>query len=163
MIYGNHPKKILGGKMHKARGTVWNKSTQIRWFSGQSDGRRWPGERQPKALRTKLALWGPSGSNPLRSYGSHDGQAGGWTALTVAKGIKGTVSRDFLCPVFFIKQCILVPIGMPRNDFKFLWIFVELFVFVINSPAMNILGSRLESFSYSSFCKHKSHVPRDDF
>ncbi len=33
--------------------------------------------------------------------------------------VKGTVSRDFLSPVFFTKQLFLVPIGMPRNDFKF--------------------------------------------
>jgi hypothetical protein len=33
--------------------------------------------------------------------------------------IKGTVSRDFLWLVFFIKQLLLVPIGMPRNDFEF--------------------------------------------
>jgi hypothetical protein len=28
----------------------------------------------------------PSGLSPLRSDGSHDGQAGGWIVLTVAKG-----------------------------------------------------------------------------
>jgi hypothetical protein len=58
-------------------------------------------------------------------------------------GLKGTVSRDFLCPVFFIKHLLLVPIGMPRTDFKFFRIFVELFIFVIDSPAMNTPGSRL--------------------
>ncbi len=57
--------------------------------------------------------------------------------------IKGTVSRDFSCPVFFIKQLLLVPIGKPRNDFEFFRIFVELFVFVIDSSAMNTPGSRL--------------------
>jgi hypothetical protein len=57
--------------------------------------------------------------------------------------LKGTVSRDFLCPVFFIKQLLLVPIGKPRNDFKFFRIFVDLFVFVIDSPVMNTPGSRL--------------------
>ena len=54
--------------------------------------------------------------------------------------LKGTVSRDFLSPVFFIKQLLLVPIDMPRNDFEFFRIFVEIFEFVIDSP-----GSRLES------------------
>ncbi len=58
--------------------------------------------------------------------------------------VKGTVSRDFSCPVFFIKQLLLVPIGKPRNDFEFFRIFVELFVFVIDSPAINTPGSRLE-------------------
>jgi hypothetical protein len=75
--------------------------------------------------------------------------------------MKGTVSRDFLCPVFFIKHLLLVPKGMPRTDFEFFRKFVELFVFIINSPAMNTLGSKLESFRFSSFCKHKSHVSRE--
>jgi hypothetical protein len=59
--------------------------------------------------------------------------------------LKGTVSRDFSSPVFFIKQLLLVPKGMPRNDFEFFRKFVELFVFVIDSPVMNTPGSRLES------------------
>ncbi len=75
--------------------------------------------------------------------------------------LKGTVSRDFSCPVFFIKQLILVPIGKPRNDFEFIRIFVELFVFVIDSPVMNTSGSRLESLRLGNFCKHKSHVPKE--
>jgi hypothetical protein len=33
--------------------------------------------------------------------------------------VKGTVSRDFSSSVFFIKQLLLVPRGMPRNDFEF--------------------------------------------
>jgi hypothetical protein len=32
------------------------------------------------ALQTKLAQRGASGSSAFRSDGSHDGQAGGWTA-----------------------------------------------------------------------------------
>ncbi len=75
--------------------------------------------------------------------------------------LKGTVSRDFSRLVFFIKQLLLVPIGMPRNDFEFFRKFVVLLVFVVDSLAMNIPGSRLESFSFSSFCKQKSHVPKE--
>ncbi len=78
-----------------------------------------------------------------------------------SKSVKGTVSRDFSRPVFFIKHLLLVPIGMARTDFKFFRIFVELFVFVIDSPAMNTPGSRLESFRFGSLCEHKSHVPRE--
>jgi hypothetical protein len=33
--------------------------------------------------------------------------------------LKGTVSRDFLSLVFFIKQRLLFPIGMPGNYFEF--------------------------------------------
>ncbi len=46
---------------------------------------------------------------------------------------------------FFIKQLLLVPMGMPRNDFEFFWFFVDLFVFVIDSLVMNTPGSQLES------------------
>jgi hypothetical protein len=60
---------------------------------------------------------------------------------TVSKILKGTVSRDFSCPVYFIKHLLLVPIRMPRTEFKFFGIFVKLFVFVIDSPVMNTPGS----------------------
>jgi hypothetical protein len=83
------------------------------------------------------------------------------TATAYPQLFKGTVSRDFSCPVFFIKQLLLVPIGKPRNDFEFFRIFVELFVFVIDSPVMNTPGSRLESLRLGNFCKHKSHVPKE--
>jgi hypothetical protein len=33
--------------------------------------------------------------------------------------IKGTVSRDFLTLVLFIKQLLLVPLDMPRNDYEY--------------------------------------------
>jgi hypothetical protein len=33
--------------------------------------------------------------------------------------LKGTVSRDFLTLVFFIKQLLLVPLDMPKKDFEF--------------------------------------------
>jgi hypothetical protein len=48
-----------------------------------------PCERQPKVLKTKLFEQGPSDLSPLsplRSDGTRDGQAGGWTASMVAKG-----------------------------------------------------------------------------
>jgi hypothetical protein len=39
-----------------------------------------PSEKPPKTLKPKLAQGGPSGLSPLRSYGSHDHQSGGWAA-----------------------------------------------------------------------------------
>ncbi len=39
-----------------------------------------PREMQLKALISKLAQGGASGSSPLRSYGFRDGQAGGWAS-----------------------------------------------------------------------------------
>jgi hypothetical protein len=74
--------------------------------------------------------------------------------------LKGTVPRDFSYLVFFIKHLFLVPIGMPRNDLNFFRIFVKLFIFAIDSPAMNTPGSQLKYFRFGSFCKHKSHIPR---
>jgi hypothetical protein len=41
-----------------------------------------------------------------------------WHVRTVLY-IKGTASRDCLCPVFFIKQLFLVPVSMPRTDLEF--------------------------------------------
>jgi hypothetical protein len=39
IIYKNCPKKTHEGNCTKPWGKVWNENTQIRWFSGQSDGR----------------------------------------------------------------------------------------------------------------------------
>ncbi len=47
-----------------------------------------PHERWPKALKIKLAQGEPSGWSPLRSHGSHDGHARGWTSLEVPKTLK---------------------------------------------------------------------------
>ncbi len=66
--------------------------------------------------------------------------------------LKGTVSQDFCRRFFSIKQFLLVPIDILRNNFEFSRIFVELFVFIIESPVysspeswdsvMNTPGSR---------------------
>jgi hypothetical protein len=53
-----------------------------------------PRKRLPKALKTKLAQGGPSGSSPLISDGSHDGQAEGWTLQKVAKDAQGRVGKQ---------------------------------------------------------------------
>jgi hypothetical protein len=45
---------------------------------------------------------------------------------------KGTVQRDFSTPVFFTKRLVLVSIDMPKSDFEFCQIFVELFVLRIS-------------------------------
>jgi hypothetical protein len=48
--------------------------------------------------------------------------------------LKGTVSRDSLLGVFFIKELLLEPLDMPREDFDFFSMFEELSVFVIHPP-----------------------------
>ncbi len=68
------------------------------------------------------------------------------SALTLSffialKVFKGTVSRDFLTLVFFIKQLLLFPLDMPRKDFEFFRIFKKLFVFLIDSPVYSLPGS----------------------
>jgi hypothetical protein len=52
--------------------------------------------------------------------------------------LKETVSRDFLSPFILIKQLLLVPIAMARNDFEFFRRFMELFVFLMDSLVMNV-------------------------
>ncbi len=52
-----------------------------------------PCEKRPKALKTKLAQGGPSGSNPLGSDGFHDGKAVGWAALMIAKDTQMRVGK----------------------------------------------------------------------
>jgi hypothetical protein len=49
--------------------------------------------------------------------------------------------RFIVSGFFFIKQLLLVPKGMPGNDFEFFRIFMELVVFVIDSPVINTPGS----------------------
>jgi hypothetical protein len=56
--------------------------------------------------------------------------------------LKGTVQRDFFTPVFFIIRILLVPLDMPRSDFEFVRIFVEIFVFEIDSPLSLTAGSQ---------------------
>jgi hypothetical protein len=80
------PKKKLNGEnCMKAKGTGWIESTQLRRFLEQSGGildcvSMGKGTKKPK-LSSKWS----SGSSPLSSDGSRDGQMGSWTALTVAK------------------------------------------------------------------------------
>ncbi len=61
----------------------------VRWEAG-------PCEWQSKELKTKLAHEGPPGSCPLRSDGSLDGQAGGWTVLSMAKDAQSRVGKQLL-------------------------------------------------------------------
>jgi hypothetical protein len=53
-----------------------------------------PHDRQPKALKTKLAQGEPSGLSPLRSDDSRDGQAGGCTSWEVARDSQGRVEKQ---------------------------------------------------------------------
>jgi hypothetical protein len=63
--------------------------------------------------------------------------------------LKGTVSRDFLTLVFFIKHLLLVPVDKPGKNFELFRIFEELFEFVIDYPVYSLPGSR-DSPVYSS-------------
>jgi hypothetical protein len=51
-----------------------------------------PRERKPKVLKAKITDGRPSGSSPLRSDGSHDGQAGSCTSREEAKDTQGRVA-----------------------------------------------------------------------
>ncbi len=67
--------------MYKAEGDCPNQVHLDQMILGTVEQEAGPRERLPKALKAKLTLGGPSGSSPLRSDGSDDGQAGGWTML----------------------------------------------------------------------------------
>ncbi len=60
-------------------------------------------------------------------------------------GLKGTVQRDFLTPVFFTKRRILVSEMLP-SDFEIFRIFAELFV-------LKLLKNRLTAVNYSEESK----------
>jgi hypothetical protein len=60
------------------------------------------------------------------------------------------VSWDFLSPVFPIKQLFLILLST-SEDFAFLKIIVELFVFVIDSQVMYTSRSWLEFFPKAMF------------
>jgi hypothetical protein len=60
-----------------------------------------------------------------------------------SNAVKGTVQRDFSTPVFFTKRLVLVSIDMPKSNFEFCRIFVELFVLKISKyrlPAVTDSG-----------------------
>jgi hypothetical protein len=57
--------------------------------------------------------------------------------------IKGTVQREFSTPDFFTEQLALVSIDIPKSDFEFCQIFMELFVLKISKywlPAVTDSG-----------------------
>ncbi len=60
----NHPEKTLKENLQKAKGTVWIESTQIRWFSRQSDRRVDLVRGGQRRSKTKLAQGGPSSLSP---------------------------------------------------------------------------------------------------
>jgi hypothetical protein len=89
-------KRLSRGKLYKAKGDSPNPvhSYHMALRTVRQEAR--PRERQPKMLKTKLAKGEPSGSSPVRSDGSHDGQAGGWTMLMVVKGTHGESWKTIL-------------------------------------------------------------------
>ncbi len=94
IIYVNRPKKTLKGNFTTSQeGLPELKSTQIRWFLGQSDERL--DLERAKVLKTTLSQGGPSDSSPLWLDGSHDGHAGGWTSWEVAKDAQERVGKQF--------------------------------------------------------------------
>jgi hypothetical protein len=81
--------RLPRGKLLKSKGDfldrVFSDQTILRSVRREAG----PRERFPKALKIKLSQGGPSGSSLLRSDGSCDGQASGWTKLMAAKGMQG--------------------------------------------------------------------------
>ncbi len=90
----NHQKRLSRGILQQAKGNCLYQVHSDQTVLGTVKGEAGPSERRPKALKTKLALGGLSGSSPLRSDSSHDGQAGGWTSWEVAKDAQGRVGKQ---------------------------------------------------------------------
>jgi hypothetical protein len=69
-------------------------------FNGSSDGQAWGWIGCPAAAlglySLKLKPRELSGSSPLRSYGSHDSQMGGWTSCLVATDTQVRVGKQLL-------------------------------------------------------------------
>ncbi len=94
IIYLNRPKRLSSGKNCTSHVGLSRSNPSDQMVIGtvrQEAGSR---ERRPKALKSKLAHGGPLVSSPLRSDGSSDGQARGWTALTVVKSAQGSVGKQ---------------------------------------------------------------------
>jgi hypothetical protein len=60
---------------------------------------------------------------------------------------------------FFHQTTTPGPNKIPRQDFEFIQIFVQLFILIVDSPVMKILGSQLKSLKSGNFFKYESHVP----
>jgi hypothetical protein len=72
-------KDTQGGFAPQAKGDSSDRVYSDQMVLGTVRRETGPQKSQTKALKSKLAQGGPSGSSPLRSDGSCDGQAEGWT------------------------------------------------------------------------------------
>jgi hypothetical protein len=73
--------------------------------------------------------------------------------------IIGTVSWDISSPVFPPNKFSPAQyVDTSRNNLEFFLIFVELSVFVVDTPVMNTLGSRSECLVKDKYFKLKSYV-----
>jgi hypothetical protein len=79
-IYVKCPKRLSRGILQQAKGDCPDRVHSDHMVLGTVRQEAEPCEREAKALKTKLAQGGPSSSSPLRSDGTHDSQAGGWTS-----------------------------------------------------------------------------------
>jgi hypothetical protein len=57
--------------------------------------------------------------------------------------LKGTVARDFLPPIFFIKKAPLGPLSVTFISYEFGLKFIELFEFEFDFPLHNAAGSQI--------------------
>ena len=67
---------------------------------------------------------------------------------------KGTVSRDFMVLVFFIKSLLLVPLEVHCDDFNFCRIFTKIFEYEIVSAVLDTLRSQLKRTHFEKFSVH---------
>jgi hypothetical protein len=90
----NRPKKTLKGDFATGERGCLDRVHSDQMVLGAIRQEAGPQERRPKALNAKLAQVGPSDSSPLRSDGSRDGQAGGWTCERWPKTLTGELENN---------------------------------------------------------------------
>jgi hypothetical protein len=76
----NRPKKTLKGDLQQAKADCPDRVQSDQMGLGTVSREAGPHVRRPKALKTKLAQGWPEDSSSLRSNGSCDSRARGWTS-----------------------------------------------------------------------------------
>jgi hypothetical protein len=87
-------KRHSGGSLLQAKRDCSNQVHSDQMVLGTVRQEAGPRKRRPKALKSKLTQGGRSGSSPLKSEASHDGQAKCWTLWEAPKDAQERVGKQ---------------------------------------------------------------------
>jgi hypothetical protein len=87
-------KRHSKGILLQAKGDCSNQVHSDQMVLGKARQEAGTQKRQLKVLKTKLTQGEASGSSPLRSDGSHNGQMGVWTSGEETKDTQGRVEKQ---------------------------------------------------------------------